>query len=665
MAKDALVLLGLGLLNVAVVYPLFQGEYTQYRASVEPVYMAAARFISLHPPYPTWNPLWYGGYPFRIFYTPLLPYTLALINALLAVSIPTAYRFVTAFSYVVTPLTWYAFVSYLTRRRLTAVLAALGYSILPSIAYLVEPVRADALTFGYAPWRLIALMRYGEGPHTFALAFAPLAALFFLRSLRRPRLINYLLGGLFAAAVALINFIALYALAVFLVAILISEMALGEAIAKLRSAVLFALLAFGLCAFWFNVSFIRASFSFGGGTAVLGNFATAAPVLLFLLLGCSVFFALCRGKPWAQPLYMSLLWFASLGAIILSWYGSQVAISPQPNRYIPEWDMAFTLLVAALITWVYDRLARRPGGRIPAVLWTLAVLISLGLLSVPFLRVAHTTTRPGDGMDDSSEYQIARWFGEHTSEEERVYVTGNTTFWLNLFSDVAQVRGGLDQSATNPWWDHATYQINSGEDGSVAVLWAKAFNVRYMLVNYPESSDPYRDYAYPSKLEGLLPCVWEQDGNSIFEVPLYFADLVLAIDSDQMRSLPPLRDGADAETLRRYVQVIEQGREVAYIWDGLDRFTVETEVRDGEAVLVRMTYDAGWRAWSYEGSVPVKADRLGFILLEPGPGKQVIELSHGRVWDEFLGYGITLLTVAALVAYPVARQLGHGAQRHR
>jgi YD repeat-containing protein len=494
------------------------------------------------------------------------------------------------------------------------------------------------------------------------LSFLPLAALFFVRGLRESRLTNYLVAALFAAMIALINFIAFYASVPFLVAILISEMALGEVLAKLRRAVIMALIAFGLCAFWFNVSFIRASFSFGEGPTVLHNLVTAGPFLLVLLLAYAGLFALCRRRPGAQTLHMSLLWFGSLGAIILSWYGFQLAISPQPNRYIPEWDMAFTLLVAALITWVYDHLEPRPGGRISRLLVTLGILISLGLLSVPFLRVAHAITRPGDGMEDSSEYQIARWFEEHTSREERVYVTGNTTFWLNLFSNVAQVRGGLDQSATNPWWDHAAYQINTGQDGSLAVLWAKAFNVRYILVNYPGSSDPYQDYAYPAKLEGLLPSVYERDGHSIFEVPLHSADLVLAVDSNKMGSVPPLRDGADRENLQRYVDVIEEGREVAYTWDGLGRFTVETEVREGEAILTRMTYDPGWVAKSDGRSVTVKADRLGFILLEPRPGEQVIKLSHGRVWDEFLGYGITVITVFALLAYGI-RQLGSRVQR--
>ena len=649
--KDIVALFGLLVLNVAVVYPLLQGQYTQYTASVEPVYMAAARFITQHPLYPTWNPLWYGGYPFRIFYTPLLPYTLALIHALSSLSIPAAYRLVTASLYLLAPLTWYTLVLYLTKRRLTAISAALAYSLLPSFVYLIPAVRNVAQGFGYAPWRLLVLMLYGEGPHTCALALTPLAALFFLRALREPKFANYLRAAFFTGLVALINFIALFGLGMILVAILISEMVIGQPSEKLKRGLIFGLLTYGLCAFWFNLSFIKASFSFGTGSQVLDNLVTVWPLLLLLLLLSGGLFALFSGKTKLQPLFLSLLWLASLGLIVFSWYGFHLAIAPQPNRYMPELDMAFTLLLALAATWIYDSLASKRSGKVYAALFALSLIAFLGVLSLPFLRVAHTITRPRSGIADTFEYQIARWFAEHIEREERVYVTGNATFWLNLFSDVAQIRGGLDQSATNPWWEHAAYQINTGEDGSLAVLWAKAFNVRYILVNYPESSDPFHDYAHPEKFEGLLPPVYDQGGNKVFQVPILSSDLVVAIDLREMRSLPPLQSAADKESLQRYIDLIERGRRISYSWKRIDELTIETDLGEGEAILVKMTYDGGWRVHSEGKRVLMKPDNLGFMLLEPEPGEQVIKLRHDRVWDEWVGYGATGATLLALVGY--------------
>ncbi len=652
--KDFAAGFGLLVLNVAVFYPLFQGQYTQYTSSVEPVYMAVARFIAQHPPCPTWNPLWYGGYPFRIFYTPVLPYTLALSHAITSLSIPAAYRLITASLYVLTPVTWYALVLYLTRRRSTAIVAALVYSLLPSFVYLIPEVRNVAQGFGYAPWRLLVLVLYGEGPHTCALAFTPLAALLFLRALRKPKLANYLGAALSMGFVALINFVALFALGMILAAILVTEMVVGEPTKKLKSAVISVVLAYGLSAFWLNISFIKASFSFGTGSQVLHNLTAIWPLLLLLLPLCGVLFVPFSGRHRLQPLLLACFWLATIGLIVFSWYSFHWVLAPQPNRYMPELDMAFTLLVGLAVTRMYDLLTSGRRRAAPAILAVVGLIVLTGILAFPFLRVSRTITRPRSAIVGTIEYQIARWFAEHTEEHERVYVTGNTTFWLNLFSDVAQVRGGLDQSATNPWWQHAAYQINAGDDGSLGVLWAKAFNVRYILVNYPESSDPFHDYVHPNKFEGLLEPVHSRAASVIFEVPPASGGLVQIVSLARLRALPPIDNGADKESLQAYVDVVEGGRNALNTLDSVDRVSIDADVRLGEAILVRMTYDPGWRASAAGTALTVRPDPLGFMIIEPdSPGEYEITLQHGRVWDEYLGGAVSGLTVVGVCAYAV------------
>jgi hypothetical protein len=650
--KDVAAALGLLVLNVAVVHPLFQGQYTQYASSVEPVYMAVARFISSHPPYPTWNPLWYGGYPFRIFYTPVFPYTLALLHVLTSLSIPAAYRLITASLYVLAPVTWYGFVLYLTKRRFTAILAALAYSLLPSFVYLIPEVRNVAQGFGYAPWRLLVLMLYGEGPHTCALAFTPVAAYFFLRALREPKLANYLGAAFSIGLVALINFVALFALGMILVVILITEMVAGEPSQKLTRGVISALLAYGLCAFWFNLSFLNASFSFGAGSEVLQNLVTIWPVMLLLLPLSGGLFVLLSGGKAPQPVLLALLWLAGVGLIVFSWYGLHLAIAPQPNRYMPELDMAFTLLPGLAVTRIYDSLASSNKGKAYSVLFGLSLIFCLGVLSLPFLRVAHLVTRPRPSMTDAFEYEIARWFQEHVQGEERVYVTGNATFWLNLFSDVAQVRGGLDQSATNPWWEHAAYQINMGEDGSLAVLWARAFNVRYILVNYPESSDPFHDYAHPQKFEGLLEPVYSKAGNVIFEVPAASSGLARIVDLRQLRALPTIENAVDKESLQAYIDLVESGRNALNTMDSVGRVRIDAVLRRGEAILVKVTHDSGWRASAAGTALSDRPDPLGFMIIElDSPGEYEIILEHGLTWDEYLGRAVSGLTVLGACSY--------------
>ena len=172
-ARVLAVSLGLALLNAVIVLPLFSGEYTQYMGSIEASYLSSARFIDENWLYASWNPLGYMGFPFHLFETPLLPYLMAAIHKLpLALSTAAGYRLVTAFAYVLGPVTLYLFVRYLTKRELPAVLAALAYSLMPSFVYVMGGVRADPSVgpYGHPPWRLIVMTWYGEGPHIAALA---------------------------------------------------------------------------------------------------------------------------------------------------------------------------------------------------------------------------------------------------------------------------------------------------------------------------------------------------------------------------------------------------------------------------------------------------------------------------------------------------------------
>jgi len=225
---------------------------------------------------------------------------------------------------------------------------------------------------------------------------------------------------------------------------------------------------------------------------------------------------------------------------------------------------------------------------------------------------------------------------------------------------VAQVRGGLDQSTTNPWWEHAAYQINTGEDGSLAVLWAKAFNVRYILVNYPESSDPFHDYAHPEKFEGLLEPVYARAGNVIFKVPLATADMVRIVDLAKLRALPSIENALDKDSLQAYIDLVEGGREAFYTVDSINRVRIDADLEAGEAILVRMTYDPGWRASVDGRRLSVRPDRVGFMVIEPGSaGEYTIILEHGRVWDEWLGYSITGLTILGIIGYAVRASFRH------
>ena len=657
--------LGLVLLNTVIVLPLFAGEYTQYMGSIEAAFHSHARFIDENWPYASWNPLGYLGFPFHLFYTPLVPYLAAFIHKLpLALSTAAGYRVVTAFGYVLGPVTLYLFARYLTKRELTAVVAALAYSLLPSFIYVMGGVRADPSVgaFGHPPWRLIAMTWYGEGPHIAALALIPLAALFFLRVLRKPSFTSYVIAALLMTAIALTNWIALFAVVLMLAVVLFSEMLLGESGRKLISAFAVAAIAYGLSAFWLNISFVKASVGFGNSSSSPLDYN---PVI-FLIVGmpvAGICYLMFSGKAEQQKLFIPAAWFALFAVIVFGQYKFGLNLAPQPFRYAPELNMAAVILGALLVTAVYDRLRSNAAalGKMAAPGLVAAVIAAIVVISLPFPRAAWNATEANADVSQTSEYQVARWL-EDNGEGARVYATGTHAFWLNAFFDVPQVRGGADFSAVNPWWAHVVYQINNGEDGELAVMWAKALNVRYIVVNFPDSNVEYKDFVYPDKFEGLLPERFSYQGDTVYEVPTDSPEPVQLVNLSRFQALPSIENVLDRDSLETYVQAVESSEGIdagSLQVDGSARMTITADLAPGQGLLVRTTYDRGWTARAEGTKVDLSPDPAGFMLLEPQvPGRHQIVLEYHEASDVRLGYLITAVTVLALamLAFRPVRQ---------
>jgi len=665
-----LIVSGLVILNAALVFPLFLGGNTPYMISIESTFLTDARFIAESLPHVGWNPLWYMGFPFPLFYPPALPYMVTGLHRIADIPVASAYRILTGLSYICIPATLFLFARYLTGRRYPAAIAALIYSLAPSFCYLIPEVRQDAAGFEYLPWRLVVLLRYGEGPHIMALVFTPLAALGLLHAMRRPSLRAILLAALAISAVALTNWIALFALAGILLVVTLSELLVGHGREKLKAALPCAILAYGLCAFWFCLSFIQAGATWSGGGGSMDDLLGNWPALVFI--GPPVAVALLLvfgGNAGRQAGFVIGGWLLVFSLIAAGWYLAGIALTPQPNRYLPELNMAVAMALGLLADrgrqWLRQPQvgwARRLG-----VAYTPALLVSIALVSIPFLRVAHAVTSPQPDVTTTSEYRVAQWLAAHV-EGERVYATGSHAFWLNVFTDVPQVRGGADYAATNSWWDHVSYQINTGERGDLAVLWAKALDVRYIVVSYPGSADAYQDYVYPAKFEGLLPRVYDDRGMAIFEVPLARPGLVRVLDLPAYNRLSPIRDVLDDDHLSRYLELVERSSPVSgyhFVNSGHLEFETELDGTD-QAVLVRMTYHPGWQVYCNGQRVPIREDLAGFILIEPQrQGQCRFVLQHGPLWDQWLGYALTGLTLVVLVVCGFWRLRSLSSQRPR
>ncbi len=653
------------LLNVLLAYPLFTGEYTQHLGSIEASFIADSRFITENLG-SNWNPLWYCGFPFHLAYTPLIPYFVALIHMVTPiVSFARAYRLVTAVAYALGPVSFYLFVKYLTRREFTAILASIIYTIGLPYPYETMFLGSNATSgVSLAPSRLVALTAYGEGPHIVGLTIIPLSAQAFIIALRRPSFKTSALAALTASAVALINLIALYALAQILVVILLSEGVLGDGVRKLKVASFFGMMTYGLVAFMYDWSFVQASQAFGERGLTLPWYAWWL-AFAFLLATAAALYNSLKDKDGLQPWFVCSLWAATFLTMVGLRYLFEITLVPQPYRYVPELEMGVSMLSSVAITRLHDGLRGRRSriGRraisSPSVLFIGTMLILLALPMILFFQSVQVITQPNTDIRETAEYTLAHWLAARVGYE-RVYATGTTAFWLNVFSDVSQVRGGTDQGATNPFWAPVATEINVGSNGTLGMLWLRALNVRYVVVNYPNADTPYVDYVYPHKFEGMLPLRYFYKGFGVFEVPLRRGELVQTVDVQAARLLGRIDGIADIKNLFVYVEFVERSTVVArydYTMQNVDNIIIRVyNFTATTGVLVKMTYDDRWRA--YVDGVPVKIEPVGphFMLVEPEKaGSYELRLICSRTTSEAIGLGLTAATVIFLASVHLIR----------
>ena len=99
-----------------------------------------------------------------------------------------------------------------------------------------------------------------------------------------------------------------------------------------------------------------------------------------------------------------------------------------------------------------------------------------------------------------------------------VFVTGSSTFWLNAFFDVIQVRGGRDEVAIDPNWRTAAYTFRESKDQSLIEDYLKKLNVSFVLVNTAGSHDYYKDYKNVGLWQGIGTNVASENGDYLLKV---------------------------------------------------------------------------------------------------------------------------------------------------
>ena len=646
------------IVTALTIFPLFTGDYTKYWGSIEAAYISDSIFISNNFPNVGWYPYWYGGLPFHLSYPPLFIYSVFLLHVVSGLSIGQTYRILEAIAYSATPPGLYLITKFLTKQTLPSFFAALTYSFVPT--FLPDPL----------PSHITQITYFGEGPHFFGMALAFFALLQLLRCMAKPTWFKSLTTSILIASVALTNLVALFALA-FLMVIAVATEVIYRNDAAILTFLLSGTLAFGLIAFQYDLQFIQYSaYESGPTTTALTYIVLVLPALMFgvFLIRRYLYRYLAtraNSKGW---IFVSL-WVVTLGVIVIGYVWFNLQLFPQPRRYVPEFDAGISLLIGLILTKL-DKASLNWKGvsgisfPSPRKAWVLAAVLVLLVVNIKFLLpLSLTYAEPTSDLSNVPEFQIANWLSEHVTDQ-RVFATGSVAFWLDVFSNVPQVRGGSDQGATNTWWAEVAYQILKGADPRTSVLWAQAWNVKYIVVTFPNASTYNLDYAHPHKFDNVLPLRYYAAGYGIYEVPLNHPSLVEAIGEEAAESLTPITNVLDVHNLAAYdyLTQVEPESNATTTYNSPNPDLLQVTVSGGTpdtAILVKMTFDTTWVA-EVNGE-PVETSHIGpdFMVAYPrtdGDYRLTFRLQPSE--GETIGLYATIATLILLIAISVNRVNG-------
>ena len=656
--------------TAVLVGPYFKVKFTDKWGSIESTFISDARFLAAHWPHPRWQPLWYMGTRFDYIYPPALRYGTAVISKVTGFWPVKAYHFYTIFFYCVGIAGVYLLIRAGARSRGAAWLGAAATALMsPSLLFL-RYMRLDSGPL--VPVRLGVLIKYGEGPHMTALALIPIALAFTWRALEKRRPGSVVLAAIFCAAVVSNNFYGATALTMFYAVVLWSFWVTRRDLRMALPAIAIPALAYGLTAFWLVPSYLRITvhnmqyvsespnaWSFGVAAVVAAAFGFAS-------------YRWARNRPertWAVFVAGCVVFFS---LDVLGNYYFNFRLAGEPGRLIPELDLALILGVLAVVEWLWRRpvaaervvaviveVSGRPyriasGGLAPQAGAVIVVLAAFAT-TIGYIGYSREVSTPWPNYTTRVEYRITDWLWKNMPDA-RVCPSGTVRFWFDAWHDLPQLGGGSEQGILNPMAQDSQWEITGGSTPQPAILWLQALGVDVMYVPGPNSEEPYKDVRHIERFAAATPLLYDDgQGNALYRIPRRYPVRARVVDAARLKARRPPRTTYDAEYLRAYVDVVENGPDspVTLERQGTDAMLLRARLAPGQAILVQEYYDPAWQAWSNGKPLPIHADIMGFMVVEAPPGEHPILLAFAMPTENRVGWlltAISLLFLAVLAA---------------
>jgi len=636
-------------LTTLLILPLYWSVYFDNWGSIESTFIAQARFLSDNWPNHSWQPLWYGGTRFDYIYPPALPYGTAGIAGLFEISFAQAYHVYIGVLYTVGIVGVYFFVRVLSNSRWMAWTASAVTALASPSFPLIDAVRVDAASRFFPPQRLNALIHYGEGPHISSLSLVPIALALSWLVFQRPSAFRFSCAAALCALVVTNNFYGATTLALLYSLLVWTHWLTRPARQTILLAIGIPILAYGLTASWLTLSYLNVTLSNLAVVAASGNSMHLAAALAVLLgyLACSFWYGRLRPET-AYAIFVCGAAIIFLG-LVMSHYWFGLLVVGTPARYIPELDLALTLLALLMLhrgADLYGSWAASSRWRGPAALGLTVLLLCL----TPYPRNAWKLYGEDPHPEERVEFQLSRWIDQNLPDT-RVFVDGSLRIWYDVWHDLPQLGGGSDQGMLNQEILAPIWAARMVSDPAPAILLLRAFGVGAIVVHDETSQEVYHSFAHPKKFDGVLRTLYDNSkGDTIYEVPRRFPQLARVVSRAAAESLRPFETAWDQPALEAYVDVLETGpdKPVELVWKSPVEVAVTAELHADELLLLQISYDPYWRAYVDGESIEVRRDLLGQLILDAPPGEHTIRMVFETPLENKIGGLLSLVSLLAV-----------------
>ena len=606
--------------------------------------MAISRYVLEHHFASSWFPLWYAGVPYQNTYPPLLHLFVALVSWMFGMSPAHAHHAVCACFYSLGPVTLYWMARNISQNTAAGFLAAVIFSVFSPSVWLVPSVRTWADSSGNAA-RLKSLVLFGDGPHIAALTLLPLAILALHWSLNKWCPLRVFTAALAFVAVVLTNWLGAFALTLGVVcytAARLSERGWHPLVFRVS---LVAAVAYGLSAPWIPPSTLGAVYRnaqiIGGSFPLTIRQAVFTVLIILAAWLLSRYLLRFRTSLFVRFMYF-FLFLTSLLVLTEAWFG--VYLVPQPHRYHLELDIAVCLAAGFFLENIWRRMS---SSRQKVFLGLIAVLLVSGTINSR--RIARRTIQSID-ISQTIEFKASRWLDQNYPGK-RVFLSGSTQFWLNLFANTPQLGGGFGQGIIDPILAIVHYDVPFVEgDGPALIRWLRLFGIQAVVVSEANGRDSYREvWRDPAKFHKLLPEIWRQGGEVIYSVPQKSDSLAHVILPAQAAVRAPL-NVYDEDPVRTLARALEDPTlpNAHWEWLGPSHARIAAPLSRSQILFVQISYHPGWHASVHGAPRRVRAEPLGMMLIEPDcEGACEVDLVYDGGREMEMSNAATVVTILA------------------